>query len=132
MEGRGAAKGEVGIAAINLSNPLLILCQFSDSTTYPLTLTKLMSLNPCHVLYAASIQDPIMGASTGVKLYDDIGTKLSNANLTPVHRRYFNEAKGLLAVKQVMMKECKLQSYIRNHKRTCSSRTIPPAGFLEK
>ena len=105
VEGRGAAKGEVGIAAINLSNPLLILCQFSDSTTYPLTLTKLMSLNPCHVLYAASIQDPIMGASTGVKLYDDIGTKLSNANLTPVHRRYFNEAKGLLAVKQVMMKE---------------------------
>ena len=105
MEGRGAAKGEVGVAAINLASPLLILCQFSDSATYPLTLTKLMALNPCHVVYPASNLDPIMGASTGVKLYDDISHKLSNANLTPVHRRYYNEAKGLLTVKQVMVKE---------------------------
>ena len=83
---------EVGVAAINLASPLLILCQFSDSATYPLTLTKLMALNPCHVVYPASNLDPIMGASTGVKLYDDISHKLSNANLTPVHRRYYNEA----------------------------------------
>ena len=105
MEGRGAAKGEVGVAAISLASPLLVLCQFSDSATYPLTLTKLMALNPCHVVYPASNLDPIMGASTGVKLYDDISNKLSNTNLTPVHRRYFNEAKGLLTVKQVMVKE---------------------------
>ena len=105
MEGRGAAKGEVGVAAINMASPLLILCQFSDSPTYPHTLQKCFALNPCHVVYPMSNIDPIMGASTGVKLYDDIGDKLSNANLTPVHRRYFNEAKGLLAVKQVMVKE---------------------------
>ena len=105
MEGRGAAKGEVGVAAVNLASPLLILCQFSDSATYPLTLAKLIALNPCQVIYPASNLDPIMGASTGVKLYDDISNKLSNANLTPVHRRYFNEAKGLQTVKQVMVKE---------------------------
>jgi len=28
-------KGEVGIAAIQISNPVLFLCQFSDSPTYP-------------------------------------------------------------------------------------------------
>ena len=31
LEGRGSAKGEVGIAAICLTNPRLVLCQFSDS-----------------------------------------------------------------------------------------------------
>ena len=28
-------QGEVGLAAIQVSNPVLILCQFSDSPTYP-------------------------------------------------------------------------------------------------
>ena len=46
-----------------------------------------------------------MSASTGVKLYDDITTNLSGARVLPVMRRYFNEKKGLLAIRQVMVAE---------------------------
>lgn len=40
VEGRGGARGEVGVAALWLDNPTLVLCQFSDSRTYVRTLAK--------------------------------------------------------------------------------------------
>ena len=105
MEGRGAAKGEVGIAAITMTDPSLILCQFSDSSTYPRTLTKLLALNPCEVIFPSTTIEPLQAASTGVKLYDDIQASLGEARLIPVHRKYFNESKGKLSIKQVMVDE---------------------------
>jgi hypothetical protein len=53
-EGRGQARGEVGIAALDINYPLLILCQISDNQTYINTLTKINVLNPvevCLILY---------------------------------------------------------------------------------
>ncbi len=43
-------QGEVGLACITLANPVLVLCQFSDSATYPRTLTKLLAINPTQIL----------------------------------------------------------------------------------
>lgn len=34
VEGRGLARGEVGMASIDLKNPEMILSQFADNTTY--------------------------------------------------------------------------------------------------
>lgn len=34
VEGRGLARGEVGMASIDLKNPEVILSQFADNTTY--------------------------------------------------------------------------------------------------
>jgi hypothetical protein len=48
-EGRGQARGEVGIAALDINYPRLILCQISDSQTYMNTLTKINVLNPLEV-----------------------------------------------------------------------------------
>jgi len=48
-EGRGQARGEVGIAALDINYPLLILCQISDNQTYINTLTKINVLNPIEV-----------------------------------------------------------------------------------
>lgn len=48
-EGRGQARGEVGVAAIDLRRPHLSLAQFSDTHTYTRTLTKLIVLNPLEV-----------------------------------------------------------------------------------
>jgi hypothetical protein len=48
-EGRGQARGEVGIAALDINYPLLILCQISDNQTYINTLTKINVLNPVEV-----------------------------------------------------------------------------------
>lgn len=83
---------------------MLVLCQFSDSSTYPSTLTKLLALNPCEVIHPGALAAPL-ATTTGVKLYDDIAGSLGLARLTAVHRKYFNESKGLLAVQQVMVAE---------------------------
>ncbi|KAK3869094.1 hypothetical protein Pcinc_023899 [Petrolisthes cinctipes] len=49
VEGRGQARGEVGMAAIDPRCPQLTLAQFSDTHTYTHTLTKLAILNPLEV-----------------------------------------------------------------------------------
>lgn len=48
-EGRGEARHEVGLAAICVSKPLLILCQISDSQNYINTLTKINIFDPNEV-----------------------------------------------------------------------------------
>jgi hypothetical protein len=48
-EGRGLARGEVGIAALDINYPHLILCQISDTQAYVNTLTKINVLNPLEV-----------------------------------------------------------------------------------
>lgn len=49
IEGRGNAKGEVGLAAYDLRNPVLQLYQFTDSQTYAKLITMLNILNPLEV-----------------------------------------------------------------------------------
>ena len=90
LEGRGSAKGEVGMAAICLTNPMLVLCQFSVSTTYPRTLTKLLSIHPAQIII------PDFGTS---------GVKLQMATVVPLHMRHFNESKGMQAIKQLLAPE---------------------------
>lgn len=34
VEGRGLARGEIGMASIDLQSPQIILSQFADNTTY--------------------------------------------------------------------------------------------------
>jgi len=48
-EGRGDATCEVGIAAVDVVKPSLILCQLSDTPSYVNTLTKINILNPNEV-----------------------------------------------------------------------------------
>lgn len=48
-EGRGLALGEIGLAAIDLKRPVLILCQISDNQTYMNTINKINILNPAEV-----------------------------------------------------------------------------------
>ena len=47
--GRGDARNEVGLAAIDLQYPYLILCQISDCQTYVNTLTKINVVDPIEV-----------------------------------------------------------------------------------
>lgn len=50
-EGRGSAQGEIGLAAIDLKRPILILCQISDSQNYMNTINKINILNPAEVIF---------------------------------------------------------------------------------
>ena len=49
VEGRGLARGEIGMASIDLKCPVLAMSQFSDSLNYTKTLTKLHILKPLEV-----------------------------------------------------------------------------------
>ena len=49
VEGRGLAKGEVGMASIDLKHPLLTLSQFADNQTYAKLMTRLNVLQPIEV-----------------------------------------------------------------------------------
>ena len=94
FEGTGSAAGEVGVAAITLTSPALIICQFSDTKTYPRTITKLMTINPSIIL----VPD-----TNKVKLYDDIADKFPLAKVLQVHRRYFNDNKGHQTIKHLIV-----------------------------
>lgn len=43
------ARGEIGMAAIDLKHPHLVLCQFSDTLLYTHTMTKINFFNPIEV-----------------------------------------------------------------------------------
>jgi hypothetical protein len=98
FEGTGSAAGEVGVASFSLSSPNLIVCQFSDSQTYPMTVSKLLSINPSQIL----VPD-ITG--TGGKLYEDIEAKIKGSKVVKVQRKFFNERKGLSVIRKLVVPE---------------------------
>jgi DNA mismatch repair protein MSH4 len=49
-EGRGKARGEVGIAAIDVYRPNLIVSQISDCQMYSKSLAKISILSPVEVV----------------------------------------------------------------------------------
>ena len=89
------------MAALSISHPVLILCQFSDSPTYPRTLNKLQAINPAQILIPGFGQE----GPSGSKLYDDLDINLPLADIVNVQRKYFSESKGLHAIKSVCAPE---------------------------
>ena len=49
VEGRGVARGEIGMSYYDPADPVLTLSQFSDSQTYIKLLAKLHNLQPAEV-----------------------------------------------------------------------------------
>ena len=99
VEGRGSARGEVGVASICLNNPTLIISQISDTNTYVRTLAKLSYLNPMEILL------PFNGSQGEQKLEQDIAEHFPHCNIVQIQRRFFNEAKGLQVVKRLCAPE---------------------------
>ncbi|KAM3965284.1 mutS protein homolog 4 [Aphomia sociella] len=89
-EGRGMARGEIGIAAVDLKHPHLVLCQFSDTLLYTHTLTKINYFNPIEIIVPHTFCD---GAQPN-QLYQLIKEHYPLVNLTTVQRRHFNDAAG--------------------------------------
>lgn len=51
VEGRGVARGEIGMAYIDLKHPVLVLSQFSDTQAYIRLAVQLNILQPIEVYY---------------------------------------------------------------------------------
>ncbi|CRK99697.1 CLUMA_CG012961, isoform A [Clunio marinus] len=90
-EGRGHASGEVGIAAIDINSPTLILCQLSDNVHYSDTLNKIQILNPMKIL----LPDTIFETMPIPKLIKLVKESFSHIAMVPVQRKYFNDKQGL-------------------------------------
>ena len=101
VEGRGIARGEIGMASIDLKSPMLVLSQFPDSPTYVKVMTKLHILNPIEIIM------PNTACENGnmTKLYKLISAQYQNTNIATVQRKYFNETKGLQYIKRLCLPE---------------------------
>ncbi|XP_073956149.1 mutS protein homolog 4-like isoform X2 [Choristoneura fumiferana] len=89
-EGRGMARGEIGMAAIDLRHPNLVLCQFSDSLLYTHTMTKINYFNPIEIIVPNTFCEGVQPS----QLYQLIRDQYPLLNLTTVQRRHFNDAVG--------------------------------------
>ncbi|XP_066228301.1 mutS protein homolog 4 [Saccopteryx leptura] len=101
VEGRGLARGEIGMASIDLKSPQITLSQFADNTTYAKVITKLKILSPLEIIMSNTAC--VVGNST--KLFTLITENFKNVNFTTVQRKYFNETKGLEYIEQLCIAE---------------------------
>ncbi|XP_046741141.1 mutS protein homolog 4-like [Diprion similis] len=91
-EGRGDARGEVGIAVVNVQHPHLILSQISDRHAYMKTLTKILLFKPIEIIMPDTM---IRKSGTGGNLYECIRNKFPGLNIAAVSRQHFSNTDGL-------------------------------------
>ncbi|XP_069835546.1 mutS protein homolog 4 isoform X2 [Dendropsophus ebraccatus] len=101
VEGRGLAKGEIGMASLDLKNPDVVLSQFSDSSIYVKVITKLQILTPLEILMPNTVCED--GKTT--ELFRLVNENFRDVSFTTVQRRYFNESKGLEYIEQLCAPE---------------------------
>uniref|UniRef100_A0A6Q2ZI71 DNA mismatch repair proteins mutS family domain-containing protein n=1 Tax=Esox lucius TaxID=8010 RepID=A0A6Q2ZI71_ESOLU len=101
VEGRGLARGEIGMASINLKCPEMVLSQFADTGTYAKVITKLHILVPLEIL----MPDTASEKGKGTKLYSLITENFQSVGFTAIQRKYFNERKGLEYIQQLCAPE---------------------------
>jgi DNA mismatch repair protein MSH4 len=89
VEGRGRARGEVGMALLDLLNPVVELAQFSDSAAYSHTFAKLQLYQPREILMPNTMCE--MQAS---KLFSALQDGYFTGSIVSVPRKLFSEEKG--------------------------------------
>ncbi|CAN0256388.1 unnamed protein product [Lampetra fluviatilis] len=95
-EGRGLARGEVGLASIDLRCPELVLSQFPDRQPYVKAITKLQMLRPLEVVMPHTACNP-----NASKMFTLLRDYFPEAHMTTVLRKYFNEERGWDAVRRL-------------------------------
>ncbi|XP_027857440.1 mutS protein homolog 4 [Xiphophorus couchianus] len=101
VEGRGLARGEIGMASIDLKCPELVLSQFADTGTYAKVITRLHILMPMEIL----MPDTASEKGKWTKLFKLITENFPGVNLTAIQRKYYNEKKGMEYIQQLCAPE---------------------------
>ncbi|XP_062863717.1 mutS protein homolog 4 [Trichomycterus rosablanca] len=101
VEGRGLARGEIGMASINMKSPELVLSQFADTGTYAKVITKLHILMPLEIL----MPDTACDKGQATKLYNLVTENFPSVAFSAIQRKYFNERKGLEYIQQLSAPE---------------------------
>lgn len=127
VEGRGHARGEVGMTSIDLKQPVLTLSQFSDSQTYTRTLAIMQLLNPLEILLPSTLCE--RGNSS--KLFGQLTKHFPNVQISSVQRRYFNESCGLQYIKHLCAAEYKSIELQLSSKYYCLATTAALLKYVE-
>ncbi|XP_045516857.1 mutS protein homolog 4-like [Pieris brassicae] len=101
-EGRGKARGEIGMAAVDLRHPHLVLCQFSDTLLYTHTLTKINYFNPVEIIVPHTFCE---GAQPN-QLYQLIKDQYPLITVTAVQRRFYALTAAAAVLKYVEYIQC--------------------------
>ncbi|XP_070186875.1 mutS protein homolog 4-like [Littorina saxatilis] len=101
VEGRGLARGEIGMASIDLKSPVLTMSQFSDTPRYSKTINKLQILKPLEIV----LPNTACESGNATKLFQMISEQFQNSTISTVQRRYFNETKGLQYINQLCLSD---------------------------
>lgn len=86
-EGRGKAKGEIGLSYIDLNSPTLYLAQFMDNCSFDALRMKCNVCSPNEIIFPHTFVGNNVMIQTLKNHFPDIDFK-------PFDRRYFNERRG--------------------------------------
>lgn len=87
----------VGVAALDMLNPKLLLSQFSDNHMYTHTLMLLSHYDPVTILMSDTATDSA--------LYGLIQSEHQLAQLHQIKRKYFNESVGVEYIERLCLKD---------------------------
>eukprot|EP01147_Barroeca_monosierra_P002107 gene2107-5154_t len=100
VEGRGKARGEIGLASIDLSTAQAELSQFSDCSTYIKAFTKLHYFNPVEVIMPST-----MYTDRASKLFAALREHYSDLDIVNIPRKFFSEEQGLSYLIKLVQKD---------------------------
>ncbi|XP_059612168.1 mutS protein homolog 4-like [Phlebotomus argentipes] len=104
-EGRNNARGEVGIAAIDINSPTLILSQLSDDMWYTGTVIKIQMLDPVEIIVPNTVltEDRLVKDS---KLLKIIFKAFPSVKIKPAMRKFFNDVEALESINELCSSHC--------------------------
>ncbi|XP_049513861.1 mutS protein homolog 4 [Dermacentor silvarum] len=101
VEGRGLARGEIGMASFDIKNPELVLAQFPDNRMYTNTLMRLQVLDPHEILLPKTVFE----ANSMPQLMSQLKLEMPSITVTSLARKLFNENLGIQYVRQLCVPE---------------------------
>ncbi|CAG7821651.1 unnamed protein product [Allacma fusca] len=101
VEGRGQARGEVGMSCMGIGSANLILSEFSDDQNYTKMLSKLNILQPSKILMTSGAC-----ASSGQnRMFEQLKKEFNLVEVIPIQRKLFNGEKGFTKIRQLVNEE---------------------------
>ncbi|CAG9534055.1 unnamed protein product [Cercopithifilaria johnstoni] len=102
VEGRGSARGEIGLASIDALCSELHLSQFIDSASYARLRIQFQIQEPVEIIVPEIFVDKVNSMNAVLEL---IRSTYPEVEITMINRRYFNDLKGIELLKQLSSSE---------------------------
>ncbi|VDO93038.1 unnamed protein product [Soboliphyme baturini] len=128
VEGRGHAKGEIGMAYIDLYHPELGLVQFSDTAAYSKLRIKLQAINPVELILPDTAVEK---GGNMLALFYCLQDEFRHMQITPVSRKMFNECRGIGTINRLKTADCTTVEKDMNGKYYCLSCAAALIEYVE-